>query len=89
MYDAFELKSGINEPISHGWYPPHITVVDNTGDTWGTSRAIKDSDGVSAPPLYIFLWFYLTKKREKQGTLRYFDITANCDYGFNNFTIYL
>ena len=40
-------------------YPPHITVVDNTGEAWGTSSAIKGNDGVSAPPLYIFLRFYL------------------------------
>ena len=53
------LKAGNNEPIWHGWYPPHITVVDNTGEAWGTSSAIKGNDGVSTSPLYIFLWSYL------------------------------
>ena len=51
MYDVFKLKAGNNEPIWHGWYPPHITVVDNmTGEASGTSSAIKGNDGVSAPP---------------------------------------
>ena len=59
MYDAFKLNTGNNEPIWHGWYPPHITVVDNTGEAWGTSIAIKGNDDVPAPALYIFLWFYL------------------------------
>ena len=79
MYDAFKLKAGNNEPIWHGWYPPHITVVDNTGEAWGTSSAIKGNDGVSAPPLYIFLLSYISflnsdwlkslKNKQKIGTL--------------------
>ena len=87
MHDAFKLKAGNNEPICHGWYPPHITVVDNTGEAWGTSSAIKGDDGVSAPPLYIFLGSYLSffefrlaKKLEKQVKNRYFDIKANFEY---------
>ena len=77
MYDAFKLKAGNNEPICHG-YPPHITVVDNTGEDWGTS-IIKSNDGVFVPPLYICLWFYLfsftfslakkLKNKQKIGTL--------------------
>ena len=65
----------------------------NTGEGWGTSSAIKGNYGVSAPPLYIFLWFYFSffkfnwlkilKKQEKNG---YFHITANSEYQFNNFT---
>ena len=61
--------------------------MDNTGEAWGTSSAIKNNDGVCAPPLYIFLWFYLSffkfrlaKKLEKQAKNRYFDITANFQY---------
>ena len=68
-------------------YLPHITVVDNTGEAWGTSSAIKVNDGVSTSPLYIFLWSYfsffefrLAKKLEKQAKNRYFDITVNFDY---------
>ena len=87
MYDVFKLKAGNNEPIWNGWYPPHITVVDNTGETWGTSSAIKGNDDVSAPPLYIFLLSYvsffefrLAKNLEKQAKNRYFDITANSEY---------
>ena len=60
MHDAFKLKAGNNEPIWHGWYPPHIAVVNNTGEAWWTSSAIKGNDGVSAPLVYIFLWFYLS-----------------------------
>ena len=74
MYDAFKLKDSNNEPIWHEWHPPHITVVDNTGETWGTSSAIKGNGGVCAPPFYMFLWFYLSffkfrlaKKLEKQA----------------------
>ena len=59
----------------------------NNEPSWGTSRAIKSNDGVSAPPLYIFLWYYLSffefrlaKKLEKQDKNMYFDITANCEY---------
>ena len=51
-------------------------MVDNTGEAWGTSSAIKGNDGVSIPPLDIFLWFYLPcfkfrlpKKLEKQGKI--------------------
>ena len=87
MHDAFKLKAGNNEPICHGWYPRHITGVDNTGKAWGTSIAIKGSDGVFAPPLYIFLWFYLSflkfrlaKKLDKQAKNRHFHITANFKY---------
>ena len=66
----------------------------NTGEGWGTSSAIKGNYGVSAPPLYIFLWFYfsffkfrLAKKLEKtRKKNRYFHITANFEYQFNNFT---
>ena len=61
--------------------------MDNTGEAWGTSSAIKGNDGVSAPPLYIFLLSYvsffefrLAKKLEKQAKNRYFDITANFEY---------
>ena len=43
-YDAVKLKAGNNEPIWHGWYPPHITVLDNTGEAWGISSAIKGND---------------------------------------------
>ena len=96
MYDAFRLKAGINEPIWYGLYPPHITVVDNASEAWRTSSAIKDIDGVSAPLLYILLWFYLSslkfrlaKKLEKQAKNRYFDITANFEYYFHNFAVYL
>ena len=70
--------------------------MDNTGEAWGTSSAIKGNDGVSAPPLYIFLLSYisffefrLAKKLEKQAKNRYFDITADFEYYFNNFTVYL
>ena len=59
LNDVFKLKAGDNEPIWHGWYPSHITVVDNTGEAWGTSSPIKGNDGVSDPSLCIFLWFYL------------------------------
>ena len=79
LYDVFKLKAGSNEPIWHGWYPPHITVVDNTAEAWGTNRAIKGNDGVYAPPLYIFSWSYLSfcefrlakslEKKKKIGTL--------------------
>ena len=58
--------------------------MDNTGEAWGTSSAIKVNDGVSTSPLYIFLWSYLSffefilaKKLEKQAKSRYFDIRAN------------
>ena len=62
-------------------------MMDNTGETWGTSSAIKDNDGVSVPPLYIFLWFYLSffkfrlaKELEKQAKNSSFDIRANFEY---------
>ena len=96
LYDAFKLKAANNELIWHGWYPPHITVVDNTGGPWGTSSTIKGIDGVSTSSLYIFLWSYflffdfkLAKKLEKQAKHRYFDITVNFEYWLNNFTGYL
>ena len=61
--------------------------MDNIGEDWGTSSAIKDNDVVSVPPLYLFLWFYLSyikfrlnKKLEKQAKNRQFDITANFEY---------
>ena len=61
--------------------------MDNKGEAWETSSAVKSNDGVSAPPLYIFLWFYLSlfkfrlaKKLEKQAKNKYFDITANFEY---------
>ena len=57
---AFKLKAGSNESIWHGWYPTHVTVVDKTGEAWESNSAIKGKDGVSAPPLYIYLWFYLS-----------------------------
>ena len=79
MYDAFKLKAGNNEPICHGWYPPHIKVVNNTGEAWGTSSVIKENDGVSTPPLYIFYgltylflnsyWLKSLKNKQKVGTL--------------------
>ena len=79
MYDAFKLKAGSNEPICHGWYPPHIKVVNNTGEAWETSSAIKENDGASTPPLYIFhglnylflnsYWLKSLKNKQKVGTL--------------------
>ena len=79
MFDAFKLKTGNNEPIWHGWYPPHITVVDNTSEAWGTSSAIKGNDGISTSPLYIFGgltylflnsdWLKSLKNKQKIGTL--------------------
>ena len=39
--------------------------------------------------LLAFFKFRLAKKREKQAKNRYFDITANFEYQFNNFTVYL
>ena len=64
--------------------------MDNTGEAWGTSSAIKGHDGVSTSPLYIFLGSYLSffefrlaKKLEKQAKNRYFDITANFEYQFS------
>ena len=87
MCGAFKYKVGKNEPILRGGYPPHVTVVDNTGEAWSTNSAIKSNDGVSVPTLYSFLWFYLSfikfrlnKKLEKQAKTRYFDITTNFDY---------
>ena len=41
-----------------GWYPPPVIVVDNTGNAWGTSSAIKGSDGFSNPSLCIFSCFF-------------------------------
>ena len=74
MYEAFKLKAGNNEPIWQGWYPPHITVVGNTGEAWGASSATKGNDGAFASALYTFSWFYwslfkfrFAKKFEKQG----------------------
>ena len=75
MYDAFKSKAGDNEPIWHGWYPLHITTVDNTGEAWGTSSAIKGNDGVSAPPLYIFLCFFLSFFKFRLAKKQ--DVTAN------------
>ena len=84
MLDVFKLKAGNNGSIWHGWYPPHIIVMDNIGEALGTNSAIKGSDGVSVPPLYIyflvlliFFKFRLAKKIEKQAKNRYFDITTN------------
>ena len=70
MHDAFKLKAGNNEPIRHEWYPPHITVVDNTGEALETSS----------------FKFRLAKKLEKQAKSMYCDKTANFEYQFNNFT---
>ena len=79
MIDAFKLQAGNSEPIWHEWYPPHTTVVDNKGKSWGASSAIKGNDGIFAPPLYIYFWYtYLflnsdwlksLKNKEKIGTL--------------------
>ena len=44
------------QPICYGWYPPHITVVDNTGEARGTSSAINGNDGVFVPPLYAYIY---------------------------------
>ena len=49
------------------------------GEAWGTSKAIKGSDGVSDPSLYLFLCFYLP---------RYFDILASFEYQISSFTLY-
>ena len=75
----FKLKAGNNESIWHGSYSPHITVVDNTGEAWGTSSVVKGNDGVSAPPLcifygftYLFLnsdWLKSLKNKHKIGTV--------------------
>ena len=53
--------------------------MDNIGEALGTNSAIKGSDGVSVPPLYIFFWFYLSflnldwlkrlRNKQKIGTL--------------------
>ena len=53
--------------------------MDNIGEAWGTRGAIKGNDSVSVPPLYIFVWFYLSflnldwlkrlKNKQKIGTL--------------------
>ena len=63
------------------------TVVDNAGEAWETSSAIKGNDDVSDPPSYMFLWFYLpfskfrlVKKLDKQGKNRYFDIIIHFEY---------
>ena len=80
MFDGFKLKAGNNEPIWHGWYSPHITVVDNTGEAWGNISAIKGNGGVCAPPLYIYFygftylflnsdWLKSFKNKQKIGTL--------------------
>ena len=83
MYDAFKLKAGNYESIWHGWYPSHITVMNDTGEP--------------AVPLiimmvflllyiyfygftYLFFKFKLTKKLLKQEKIRFFDITANFEY---------
>ena len=34
------------------------TVADNAGEAWETSSVIKENDGVSAPPSYMFFFFY-------------------------------
>ena len=57
MHDTFKLKADNNEPIWYGWYPPHITIMDNAGEAWGTSSAMKGNDGVCAPHWYIFYGF--------------------------------
>ena len=91
LYGAFKLKAGNNAPIWYGWYPQHITVVNNTGGAWGTSSTIKDNDGVSDPSLCtIFiafltnLKFRLAKKPEKQRKNRYFDVIANFECYISN-----
>ena len=68
-------------------YLSHITVVDNTGQAWGMSIAIKGNDGVSNLPWLIFLWFYLSffkfrlaKKLEKQAKNGYVNMTTNFEY---------
>ena len=47
--------------------------MDNISEeAWGSSSANKGNDGVSATPLYIFLWYFyirLAKKLEKQAKL--------------------
>ena len=35
------------------------TVVDNTGEVWGTSSVIKANNDVSDPPLRVFQWSYI------------------------------
>ena len=55
--------------------------MDNTGETWGTSSAIKGNDGISTSPLYIFggltylffnsEWLKSLKNKQKIGTLIY------------------
>ena len=32
------------------------TVADNAGEAWETSSVIKENDGVSAPPSYMFFY---------------------------------
>ena len=70
--------------------------MDNTGEAWRNSSAIKSNDGASAQSLCIFLKFYLsilqfrlTKMLGKQVKNGYFDIATNFEYQFNNFIIYL
>ena len=55
MHDAYKLKAGNNESIGHESYPPHITVVDNTGEALGTNSATKV---MMVFLLLFFLFFY-------------------------------
>ena len=74
------LKAGKNEPIWHGWYPPHIKVMDNTGEGWGTSSIITGNDGVSTSPLYGLTYLFLISdwlKAWKTSKNGYFDIASN------------
>ena len=36
------------------------TVADNAGEAWETSSVIKENDGVSAPPSYMFFFYGFT-----------------------------
>ena len=92
---VLSLKAGNNEPIWHGWYPPRTKILDNAGEAWGTSSAIKGSDGFSDQSSSIFLWFFccflknLDWLQSLQRKNRYFEITANLKYLISNFTVYL
>ena len=58
LYNVIQLKAGSNESIWPACYPLHITLVDNSGEAWGTSSDI-DNSGVSDPTLCIAFWFIL------------------------------
>ena len=90
---SLNLKLAAMNP--HGWYPPAIIAVDNTGNAWRTSSALK---AVMVFLIHLYVYFHvfsyvfytsLDWLKSLETEIMYFEIIAYLKYLINNFTVYL